>query len=170
MSTYIQQNSFPAASKIARVSPLPRNELPKEADHYRPISVLPVLSKVYERLVLTQLLEYIQQYNVLKDTVLYRLSEGTFNKISTILLRIRDDIIRAMKKREVTLIAFADFSKAFDTVSYRTIIKRLHSTGFSHGALTWIFNYLRGESNLYKLMTNNLVFLMFILVYQKALF
>ena len=121
---------------------MPKNELPTDVDYYRPISVLPVLSKIYERLVLTQLLEYIQQWNVLRDTVSGYWQE---HSTSTILLRIRDDIIKAMKKGEVTLIAFADFSKAFDTVNYRAILKLLHSIGFSHGALTWIFNYLSGR-------------------------
>ena len=108
LNEYIQQNSFPTAWRIARVSPIPKNELLTEADHYQPILVLPVLSKIYEQPVLTQLLEYIQQYNILKDTISgYWKGHST----STILLRIRDDIIRAIKKREVTLLAFTDFSK-----------------------------------------------------------
>jgi hypothetical protein len=51
-----------------------------------------------------------------------------------------------MKKGEITLIAFADFSKAFDTVDYCTIIKRLHGIGFSQGALNWILNYFSGRN------------------------
>ena len=47
-----------------------------------------------------------------------------------------------MKKREVTLIAFADFSKAFDTVDYLTVLRKLHAIGFSTSSLTWVLNYL----------------------------
>jgi hypothetical protein len=47
-----------------------------------------------------------------------------------------------MKKGEVTLIAFADFSKAFDTVDYATVLKKLHNVGFSRDAVSWVFNYL----------------------------
>ena len=64
---------------------------------------------------------------------------------NSVLLRIRDDIIRAMKKGEVTLIAFADFSKAFDTVDYATVFKKLHNVGFSHDAIFWVLNYLPGR-------------------------
>ena len=61
------------------------------------------------------------------------------------LLQIRDDIIPAMKKGEVTLIAFADFSKAFDTVEYATVFKKLHNVGFSHDEIFWVLNYLTGR-------------------------
>ena len=61
---------------------------------------------------------------------------------NSVLLRIRDDIIQAMKKGEVTLIAFADFSKAFDTVDYANVLKELHNVGFSRDAVYWMFNYL----------------------------
>jgi hypothetical protein len=48
-----------------------------------------------------------------------------------------------MKKREVTLIAFADFSKAFDTVDYLTVLRKLHAViVFSTSSLTWVLNYL----------------------------
>ena len=55
---------------------------------------------------------------------------------NSVLLRIRDDLIQAMKKGEVTLIAFADFSKAFDTVDYATVLnEKLHNVGFSRDAV-----------------------------------
>ena len=79
-------------------------------------------SKVYERLVLYQLLTYINQLNVLNTNISgYRKGHST----TTVLLRIRDDIITAMKKGEVTLIAFADFSKAFDTVDHSIVLRKL---------------------------------------------
>ena len=60
----------------------------------------------------------------------------------TVLLRVRDDIIRAMKNGEITLIAFADFSKAFDTVDFQVVLKKLHAIGFSHSSFNWVLNYL----------------------------
>ncbi|CAB3982878.1 Hypothetical predicted protein [Paramuricea clavata] len=67
---------------------------------------------------------------------------------SSVLLRARDDVLKAMKKGEITLIAFADFSKAFDTVDFAVIIKKLHAIGFSHSSLNWILNYLTGRKQL----------------------
>ena len=75
---------------------------PRENDDYLPISILPVLSKVYEKLDLSQ-----------SNISSYRKCHST----STTMLAIRD-IIKAMKRGEITLAVMhmADFSKAFDTV------------------------------------------------------
>ena len=54
-----------------------------------------------------------------------------------------------MKKGEITLIAaFASFSKAFDTVDFAVITKKLHAVGFSHSSLNWILKYLTGRKQL----------------------
>ncbi|CAB3981945.1 Hypothetical predicted protein [Paramuricea clavata] len=139
---YISNNSFPKIWKLARVSPIPKTDHPVESDDFRPIAILPALSKIYERLVLKQLLLYIEDHNILHSGMSgYRKGHST----NSVLLRIRDDIIHAMKKGEVTLIAFADFSKAFDTVEYATVFKKLHNVGFSHDAIYWVLNYLTGR-------------------------
>ena len=71
---------------------------------------------------MSQLLEYIDQKRVLQDTNSgYRKGHST----TSVILRIRDDIIRAMKNGELTLITFADFSKAFDTVDHSIVIREL---------------------------------------------
>lgn len=110
-----------------------------DANDFRPIAILPALSKVYERLVLEQVLEYTERHEVFNSSISgYRKGHST----TSVLLRVKDDIIRAMKKGEVTLIAFADFSKAFDTVDYGTVLRKLHSIGFSRASLSWVLSYL----------------------------
>ena len=137
LNCFINTNTFPAAWKTARVSPIPKVDFPTESDHYRPVAILPVLSKVYERMVLRQLLEYVELERLFQDTTSgYRKGHST----TTVLLRIRGDIIQAMKKGELTLIAFADFSKAFDTVDYSIVIRKLHAIGLSKSALLWILS------------------------------
>ena len=61
---------------------------------------------------------------------------------NTLLLKIRDDISRAMSKRELTLSVYSDYSKAFDTGQHHTIIQKLHKTDFSAGVLNWFISYL----------------------------
>ena len=68
----------------------------------------------------------------------YRQSHST----NTLLMKLRDDITSAMEKGEVTLSVFADYSKAFNTVNYRTIITKLNQLGFSKSSLHWMTNYL----------------------------
>ena len=52
-----------------------------------------------------------------------------------------------MKKGELTLIAFADFSKAFDTVDYSIVIRKLHGIGLSKSSLLWILSYLSNRQH-----------------------
>ena len=139
INSFITIGSFPEAWKVARVSPIPKVDSPTESDHYRPIAILPAISKVYEKLILNQILEYIDQKQVLQQTTSgYRKGHST----TTVLLRTMDKIIRAMKNSEITLIAFADFSKAFDTVDYSIVKRKLHAIGLSKQALLWFLSYL----------------------------
>ena len=61
-------------------------------------------------------------------------------------MRVRDDIRYAMKRKEVTLMVLADFSKAFDTISFGTTIMKFYKLGFSKPFLKWLLSYLSGRS------------------------
>ena len=65
INSFISNSTFPAAWKMVRVSLVPKVDSPINADQYRPIAVLPALSKVYEQLVHNQILEFIEQNFVL---------------------------------------------------------------------------------------------------------
>ena len=60
---------------------------------------------------------------------------GSKVAFNTLLLKIRDDVLRAMSKGELTLLVYSYYSKVFDTVQHRTIIQKLHKIGFSTPAL-----------------------------------
>ena len=78
------------------------------------MSILPVLSKVFERLIMKQLCNFIETNNIYSSTQAgYRRNHST----NTILIKMRDDILNATNKGEVTLSILADFSKAFDTLT-----------------------------------------------------
>ncbi|XP_048590336.1 uncharacterized protein LOC5519158 [Nematostella vectensis] len=144
LNTCILQEYFPSAWKVARISPIPKQSDVKDRNDLRPISILPVLSEVYERLVLGQMSDFVSSGpdSILKDTVsAYRKGHST----TTSLLAIKDDITKAMKRGEVTLAVLADFSKAFDTVAYEVVLKKLHHLGFSKSFLMWATSYLTGR-------------------------
>lgn len=99
---------------MARISPIPKIDHPKSENDYRPVSILPALSKVIERLVLQQLVSFIDAQSSFSENVSgFRKGHST----TTTVLGIRDDI-RVMKRGEVTLMVLADYSKAFDTISF----------------------------------------------------
>ncbi len=142
INSFITVSSFPDAWKIARITPIPKSNNSNTNSNMRPISILPVLSKVFERLTHHQLVEYIDSQALLKENISgFRKGHST----TTVLLNIRDDVLRAMKRGEVTLMVLADFSKAFDTIKYKTVLTKLSQLGFSNDYLKWTVNYLTGR-------------------------
>ena len=135
------------------MSPIPKVDNPTTNEELRPISILPVLSKLFERLVGWQMSEFANSDSLLHDNI-SSFREG--HSTTTALLGIRDDIKRAMKRKEVTLMVLADFSKAFDTVCFKTTLKKFYKVGFSKNYLKWLLSYIYlVEHNSFKLMTLN---------------
>ena len=94
---------------------------------YQPISVLSVLSKVYERVFLNQLSSFIETQN------LYNIDQSGFHKgrsTNTLLLKSRDDIRTAMDRSEVTSSGLIDYSKAFDNIDYCNLLGKLQNMNF----------------------------------------
>ena len=145
INAFISKSTFPKAWKVARVTPIPKNSNnPISASDLRPISILPVLSKVYEKLIQHQVISYIDAYALYKNNI------SGFRKghsATTVLLGIKDDIKHAMKRGEVTLMIMADYSKAFDTIKFRTVLSKLNDLGFSKDYLKWTVNYLTGRKH-----------------------
>ena len=135
----IREYYFPKAWKNVRISPIPNVDQPKCEEHLRPISNLPTLSKVFEKLVALQMTIFCESESVLCDTISgFRRGHST----NTVLKRMRYDLLGAMKKGEVTPMVLADLSKAFDTVNYTILITKLSTLVFSKSLLCWLNNYL----------------------------
>ena len=134
----IEESKFPDQWKIARISLIPKVTNPTELKDYRLISILPILSKVYKKQVLHQTTDFIETQQVYnKHQSGYRKNHST----ATILSKLYDDIKLVMKQSELTMAVFTDYSKAFDTIDFFTLIQKMHSLNFSTDFLYWVFNY-----------------------------
>ena len=142
---------FPTEWKCARISVIPKIDNPSTGDDYHPISILPVLSTVFERLIKKQLRNFIETNNIYSSTHAgYRRNNPT----NTILIKMRDDILNAVNKGEVTLSILADFSKAFDTVDYTVLIKKLSKLNMSPEFLHLILSYISARSQYVQIDSN----------------
>ena len=98
LNNYMAANNFPDAWKTAKISPIPKIIQPVELKDYRPVSILPVLSKVYEKLVLQQLAVFIE-----RESVYHQYQSGYRKNHSTasLLLKLHDDIKKAVKRAKL---------------------------------------------------------------------
>ena len=136
-------NKFPERWKKAIVKPLPKISNPTVATDYRPISLLPAFSKILEKLVARQMVEYLKATGYLDNLQsAYKQSHSTI----TALLNVTDDIYEALENSELTFLVLLDYSKAFDCANHRLILAKLQAAGFKNDSLSWITSYLSGRS------------------------
>ena len=106
-------------------------------ENYRPISILPVISKLYEREIYNQILTYVEKY--LSPYLFgFRKGHSTEQCLHIMLERWK----KALDQKRHVGAALTDLSKAFDCINHELIIAKLEAYGFKHEALTFIYSYL----------------------------
>ena len=131
---------FPNVFKCARVVPLYKGTGDIcEMLNYRPISILPALSKILERHVHNALFEYFTSSNLLLDT------QSGFRKnysCQTALIRLTDEILKNIDNGFLNGVILLDLSKAFDLIDHDLLLKKLSVYGLSDCTINWFHSYL----------------------------
>ena len=135
----LNRGVFPNELKIARVVPIYKNGDKMSFSNYRPISVLPLFSKILERIMYNRILNFINKHNIL-----YKYQFGFRKNHSTnmALIILIDKILSAINNGNYVLGIFLDFTKAFDTVNYSILLQKLYKYGIRGIAHKWFENYL----------------------------
>ncbi|CAH2299605.1 Hypothetical predicted protein [Pelobates cultripes] len=130
---------IPKLWKTARVVPIHKSGDTTLVSNYRPISLLPLLSKILEKCVHRHLCEYYQQFNYLTpDQSGFHQNHST----TTALLKVCNDIQAGMEQGALTRAIFLDFAKAFDTVDHDILLHKLKNSGIDDRSLTWFRSYV----------------------------
>ena len=139
-----EQGYIPKPLKQAVVTPVPKKSNVSEFSNFRPISNLPFLSKLLERLVVNQLTDYCE-LNSLEEPYQSAYRQG--HSTETALLKITNDLLLNMDNQQISLLVLLDMSAAFDTIPHQMFLDRLKCAfGLSGSALKWFESYFTDRS------------------------
>ena len=142
------EGEVPGSYKKALVRPLLKKPgLDKQVlKNYRPVSNLPFLSKILERVVAKCIETHLEE-NSLRDR--NQSAYRRFNSTETALLRVQTDIIEALDKGSMVVLIMLDLSAAFDTLDHDILLRRLQgSVGVESNALKWFQSYISNRTQL----------------------
>jgi hypothetical protein len=138
----LSQGVFPDQLKLAKVIPLFKSGDSTIFNNYRPISVLSILSKIFERVFYSRLIDFLNREKILYDKQFgFRKDRST----QMPLILIVDQILNAFERGDFVLGVFLDFSKAFDTVDHHILLQKLYYYGIRGSAYEWIKSYLQNR-------------------------
>lgn len=137
INNVIANSQYPSDWKIAKVIPVRKNN---NVEEFRPISLVPVLSKIVEHVIKDQIMLFLNQ-NCLLNPFQSGFREGY--STTSLLIGLTDSIRRVVDKGDLAVLLSLDLSKAFDNVSHAVLIRKLCTFfGFSLSACRLIFSYL----------------------------
>ena len=131
--------------KIARVAPIFKSGQSDDRSNYRPLSVLPFFSRVFEKLIFDQFYEYLDKNKLIN----YKQSGvRSLHSAVTCLLKSTNDWYVNMDKGRITATVSMDLKKAFDTVDHDVLLQKLEKYGVIGLEHTWFSSYLKNRRQL----------------------
>ena len=128
--------NFPKVLKCAEISPIYKKGNNMDVSNYRPVSILPIMSKIYEKEMVRQLLSYFE--NIFSQFI------SGFrppHSCETVLLRMVENIKLSLDQGQIVSAIITDLSRAFDSIPYKLFVSKLHDYGLSMSACELMFNY-----------------------------
>ena len=143
MNRSLSEGSVPSDWKHAVVTPIHKSGSTSDAANYRPISTLPVFSKILERAVHTMVYAYFQENNLLSN---HQSGYRPLHSTSTCLIDVTNRLLQNIDRGRLTGMIFLDLTKAFDTIDHDVMLNKLLDLGFSDTALVWFRAYLSNRT------------------------
>ena len=146
--TSISEGLLPNNWKVARVAPIYKEGPTEDRSNYRPISVLPVLSCLFEKTIFDELNVYFEDN---KSFFSYQSGFRALHSVLTCLLKSNDDWYQDFDKGFLSSVVFIDLRKAFDTVHHVILIQKLSHHGVRGRELVWFKSYLQDRKQCCKI-------------------
>ena len=141
-NTSIETSAFPDLWKIAWITPILKEGDKADKSNHRPISVLPVIARLFEKLVANHVYQHMVD---MVDNNLFKSGQSAYRSLhSTVthLLKNTDDWYSGLDLNKLVGLTFSDLKKAFDTVNQEILCKKLEHYGIQQRESTWLRSYL----------------------------
>ena len=131
--------SFPSECKIAKLKPLFKKGSRTDPKNYRPISLLPLISKIIEKVVHEQTNAFLNE-----NKIIFKFQSGfrSNHSTSTCLSYLNDKIFKGFDSGLLTGIILIDLQKAFDTIDHNILLQKMVHLNFSDHVISWFKSYL----------------------------
>ena len=135
----IENGVVPDHLKLAKVIPIYKAKDPCILGNYRPISLLPVISKVLEKVIYFRLYNFLNKNNVLYSSQYgFRSGHSTMHAVTELL----STVLTGFENKNFAIGLFLDLSKAFDTIDHGILMQKLQYYGVRGLPLQWFKSYL----------------------------
>lgn len=135
----VTKNTFPSIFKQALITPIFKAGSRTLFSNYRPISILPVLSKVLETVMYQQLMSFVNNSQLLSSHQFgFRAGHSSYMPIAL----LQDFITSNITDKQRTAAIYLDLARAFDTVNIDILLKKLSKYGLDESALSFLQSYL----------------------------
>lgn len=139
----LQTGQFPQKLKVSIVKPLFKKGDKRDITNYRPIALLPILSKIFERVMHDQLTNFFNNFDIIKQCQYgFQKNKSTTHAAFDLV----NEVMQSANRYNYTTIVLLDMSKAFDCVSFDILLSKLERSGIRGPALNWLKSYLTNRS------------------------
>ena len=141
----VSSNTFPSSFKYAKVVPLLKSleKSPLACSSYRPVSLLPVLSRAVEKALFTQLSDYLENNNLLHPN---HHGGRKYHNTTTALIQLNDEWLAAAEDSMMTGVMMTDLSACFDLWDHGIGLEKAQLLGLEPDACAWVASYVSGRS------------------------
>ena len=130
---------LPDDLKIGKVTPIFKSERKDDPNNYRPVTVLPTVARVMQRLIYKQIYDYFSTEQLLNE------NQWGFRSLHSMVPALSDcssDLLFSMDKGMINFVVFLDIRKAFDTIYHKILLDRLSYYGIEEDELSFVKSYL----------------------------